>query len=356
MPRRHILTARQRAALFDLPTDEASLLRHYTLGDDDLAHIRQRRRSENRIGFALQLCALRYPGRALAPGETVPMEVLSFIGAQLGLTGNALLTYAARRQTRQEHLDILRTLYGYRMFSGRGARDLKAWLDHAAEGARSNEDLARRFVEECRRARTILPAITTIERLCADALVAAERRIEARIAGALPDEIHDRLDSLLDEKIDARLTRFVWLRQFEPGANSADATRLLDRLEYLSRLDMPQDVLTGVPAHRISRLRRQGERHFADGLREQPDDHRWSILAVCVLEWQTAIADAIVETHDRIVGKTWRTAKRAADARIADEQSALKRTLERFADLGGALISAHDDQAVLSEAIASGPG
>ena len=27
------------------------------------------------------------------------------------------------------------------------------------------------------------------------------------------------------------MTRFVWLRQFKPGSNSADANRLLDRLE-----------------------------------------------------------------------------------------------------------------------------
>jgi TnpA family transposase len=52
MSRRHIFTERQRAALFDLPTDELSLLKFYTLGDDDLENIRQRRRPENRIGFA----------------------------------------------------------------------------------------------------------------------------------------------------------------------------------------------------------------------------------------------------------------------------------------------------------------
>ncbi|MEB7684004.1 hypothetical protein NGC52_30760 [Klebsiella michiganensis] len=33
MSRRHIFTERQRAALFDLPTDELSLLKFYTLGD-----------------------------------------------------------------------------------------------------------------------------------------------------------------------------------------------------------------------------------------------------------------------------------------------------------------------------------
>ena len=44
MPRRSIWSARQRAELFDLPTDEAALLRHYTLSDDDIEQIRVRRR------------------------------------------------------------------------------------------------------------------------------------------------------------------------------------------------------------------------------------------------------------------------------------------------------------------------
>ena len=112
MPRRHVLAERQRSALFDLPIDELSPLRHYTMGADDLAHIQERRRPENRLGFALQFCALRYPGRTLAPGEVIPHEVLSFIGPQLGVSADALLTYAARRQTRQEHMEALREIYG----------------------------------------------------------------------------------------------------------------------------------------------------------------------------------------------------------------------------------------------------
>src|SRR3546814_6283301 len=49
--------------LFRSPVDQGELLRHYTLSDEDLGHIRQRRRAHNRFGFALQLCVLRYPGR-----------------------------------------------------------------------------------------------------------------------------------------------------------------------------------------------------------------------------------------------------------------------------------------------------
>ena len=71
MPRRSILTARQRAALIELPKDEASILYHYTLSDEDLEHISARRRPENRFGYALQLCALRYPGRLLSSREVI---------------------------------------------------------------------------------------------------------------------------------------------------------------------------------------------------------------------------------------------------------------------------------------------
>jgi hypothetical protein len=108
MPRRNILTDRQRAVLLDLPTDQTALLRHYTLADDDLEIIRARRRSHNRFGFALQLCALRYPGRLLAPGEVIPEAVTRFLAAQLGLSPYDLADYATREETRREHLAALR--------------------------------------------------------------------------------------------------------------------------------------------------------------------------------------------------------------------------------------------------------
>lgn len=236
------------------------------------------------------------------------------------------------------------------MFSGQGARCLRAWLEHQAETARSNEDLARRFVEECRRTQTILPGVSVIERLCAHSLVAAERRIESRIANRLDNQMRERLDTFLTEMLDGNVSRFVWLRQFEVGNNSAGASRLLDRLEFLQALDMSPEILADVPPHRITRLRRQGERYFADGLRDITSDRRLAILAVCATEWAAAIADAVIETHDRIVGKNWRDAKKLCDARIADARSSLQETLRSFKGLGAALLEAKGDGASLDAA------
>ena len=356
MPRRSIWSARQRAALFDLPTDEATLLRHYTLSDDDIEQIRVRRGGHNRLGFALQLCAFRYPGRILMVGEAIPLNVLGFIAAQLGMGAEDLDGYAVREETRREHLSEIRRIYGYRMFSGRCARDLKVWLENEAEAAHSNEGLARRFVEECRRRQVILPGLSVLERLCAGALVAAERRMEARIVAGLDDAMCMGLDRLLTEEVDGGVSRFVWLRRFDVGQNSADINGLLDRLEFLQGFDLPSDLLETVPPHRVARLRRQGERYFTDGLRDISGDRRLAILAVCAVEWRGAVADAVVETHDRIVGQTFRSAKRRCDARLQDARAVLHDTLDAFRTLGAALLEAKGDGAPLEEAVVAAGG
>lgn len=59
----------------------------------------------------------------LAPGELIPAEVVEFIGAQLGLRVDDLVDYAAREETRHEHLAELRALYGFRTFSGHRSCD-----------------------------------------------------------------------------------------------------------------------------------------------------------------------------------------------------------------------------------------
>ena len=110
------------------------------------------------------------------------------------------------------------------------------------------------------------------------------------------------LDRLLTEEVDGSVSRLVWLRRFEVGQNSADINSLLDRLEFLQGFDLPSDLLETVPPHRVARLRRQGERYFTQGLRDISSDRRLAILAVCAVEWRGAVADAVVETHDRIVG------------------------------------------------------
>jgi len=356
MARRAVLTARQREALFALPADQPTLLSHYILSDAELAHVRRRRRDRNRLGFALQLCAFRYPGRLLQLGELIPESVLGFVGGQLGLSAHDLVEYARRPETHYEHSAALQRLYGYRPFEGLARETMQDWLVGAAEAARSNEALASAMLEELRRRRVIVPGPTTVERACADALVEAERRIARRIVDRLDGRARGQLTRMLSETLQDDTSRFVWLRRHEPGGNSADANRLLDRLEWLNGLAIPGDCLVDIPPHRIARLRRQGERYYADGLRELPEARRLAILAVCAVEWRATIADAVVETHERITGQLYRAAERACAAIVADRRAAVVETLRSFALMSTAMIDAQVAGGDVSAAVARTPG
>jgi TnpA family transposase len=65
MMRRQQLNEAQAAMLFDPPEDQREMIRHYTLSATDLAMINRGRGDSNRLGRALMLCYLRYPGRPL---------------------------------------------------------------------------------------------------------------------------------------------------------------------------------------------------------------------------------------------------------------------------------------------------
>ena len=77
--RRQQLTQAQIAALFDPPTDRRELVRHCTLSEADTAMIRRCRGDHNRLGYALMLCYLRYPGRPLRINERPPAALISFV-------------------------------------------------------------------------------------------------------------------------------------------------------------------------------------------------------------------------------------------------------------------------------------
>lgn len=129
---------------------------------------------------------------------------------------------------------------------------------------------------------------------------------------------------------------------------------MLDRLECLQDIALPQAVLDDIPSYQITRLRRQGERYFTDGLRDITSTRRLAILAVCAVEWAAAIADAIIETHDRVVGTIWREATRLCEAQVADAQADIDATLAGFETLGTTLLLAKGDDMAVAGVVEGG--
>jgi len=139
MARRRLLNDAQWAGFLSPPAGEREIVRHYTLSAEDLEAAASKRGDHNRIGFALTLCYLRFPGRALGAGETPPLPLLRFVARQLQLEPETFAAYARRDQTRREHLAELIRAMGYKAFERSELRSLTGWLSPMAHKLRAAE-------------------------------------------------------------------------------------------------------------------------------------------------------------------------------------------------------------------------
>jgi len=128
MPFQGLLAEPQRLAFNAPATDERGMVRHYSLIPEDFALINRRRGSSNRLGFALMLCYLRFPGRILQHGEQPPAVMCAFVAEQLGLDPLQFGDYGERDQTRREHALEIQTALGLRPLTHTMYREIAAWL------------------------------------------------------------------------------------------------------------------------------------------------------------------------------------------------------------------------------------
>lgn len=79
MPRRFLLPNEPRIRLFAIPADHAEMTKRYILSADDLTFVQAKRRTINRLGFAVQLCLLRHPGLGMRPVKQPPEAIIAFV-------------------------------------------------------------------------------------------------------------------------------------------------------------------------------------------------------------------------------------------------------------------------------------
>ncbi|HET8765648.1 MAG TPA: DUF4158 domain-containing protein, partial [Rhodanobacter sp.] len=351
-----MLTDAQLEGLLALPTREADLIRHWTLGAADLAVVERRRGHHNRLGFALQLCAFRFPGRLLRPAEAIPEAALRFVAEQIGVGAEALVGYAKRPQTRREQLDGLRATFGFRMFAPEHRRGIIAWLLPVTLATTNTSAVASALMDELRRRRIVAPGPSVLERLVGAVMLQAERHVALQLTRGLTGEQATALDALLDRREGTPMSVLAWARQ-PPGAPGHRAlARLVERLDALRTLGLDPARADGVHPERLRKLAREGARLTAQHLRALSPLRRRATLVATVLDAATRLTDEGVGLFDRAVGRMFRRAEvREQDALLRDAR-AINDKVRLLAKLGGALIKARDAKADLETAVAEAVG
>ncbi|MEO7232974.1 MAG: DUF4158 domain-containing protein, partial [Polaromonas sp.] len=243
MPRRSILSSTERNNLLTLPDAKDELIRHYSFSESDLAIIGQHRGPVNRLGFAVQLCYMRYPGLILGVDDEPFMPLLHMVAAQLKVPIEAWNDYGKREQTRREHLIELQTIFSFQPFTTmRHYRPAVRSLDELAWQTDKGIVLATSLVQSLRQQSVLLPTLDVIERICAEAVTHANRRIHAALADSLTPAHRQRLDALLKRKEASKLTWLAWLRLSPLRPNSRHMLAHIERLNAWQALDLPAGI------------------------------------------------------------------------------------------------------------------
>ncbi len=258
MPHRELLTASQRLSLHTPVTDERGMVRHYTLSAEDLTLIHRRRGDPNRLGFALMLCYLRFPGRILQQGEQPPAALCAFVAEQLRLDAAHFGEYAERDQTRREHVLEIETALGLRPFTRPLYRELSAWLLPTALTTDHGPTLVATLLEELRTRRIVCPPLAVIERLAGSVRARARRQLWRRLTEGLTAQQRQSLDQLLEVRAGGGQSTLAWLRQTAYAATPGNFPKLIERLSLVRALGIEPERTTRVHQNYWLKLAREG--------------------------------------------------------------------------------------------------
>src|SRR5450755_4208136 len=197
----------------------AEVERFFYLDDADRDLIARRRSDHHRLGFAVQLGAVRAVGRFLEDPLDVPWPAVEFLAEQLEI-GNAscVKKYVQRPQTPYEHAWEIRDRYGYRSF--------------------------------LRRNRVLLPGVTVLARQVAAARETAGARVYAALAAAtrsVDPGLPERLAKLLQVPDGSRVPELERLRRSPRRSSGPEMVKALQRAGQLAVLGAGRAGVDDIP-------------------------------------------------------------------------------------------------------------
>lgn len=352
---RELLTPEQRQAFMQIPEDEWILGTYFTFSKRDLEIVNKRRREENRLGFAVQLAVLRYPGWPYTHIKSIPDSVLQYISKQIGASPSSLSHYPQRENTLWDHLKEIRSEYDFVTFT---LREYRMTFKHLHQIALENGD-AIHLLHECidflRKNKIILPAITTLERMVWEARAMAEKKLFNTVSQSLINEQKEKLEMIITSQHPSESNKTIlgWLKE-PPGHPSPETfLKVIERLEYIREIELETVKISHLHRNRLLQLSRLGSRYEPYAFRDFQENKRYSILTVYLLHLTQELTDKAFEIHDRQILNLLSKGRKAQEEIQKQNGKKLNEKVIHFTNIGQALIKAKQEKLDVFEVLES---
>lgn len=270
-----ILSEEQRKELTSLSDDinDYTIAKYYTLSEEDINYALSHRRNVNKIGFAIQLCCLRYPGWTFADVKSIPHKMLTYISKQLNLSYTDFNHYGERRATRFTHIEEICTWYGYKPFTDTESRALEEYIEEKAIASDEPFSLVKSGIDFLRNKKIILPGITTIERIVRKVCINIESSLFSDIYSCLVPEQYRLLDKVIESQDEKVITVLGMLRNVSGQCSPQAFNNVADKLKQVRELNLNVD-LSFIHPNRIKQIYRAVSRYEPHMFRRFPNQKK----------------------------------------------------------------------------------
>ncbi|MFI5304985.1 MAG: Tn3 family transposase [Nitrospiria bacterium] len=294
----------QRYGRFSGDPTPAQLARYFYLNDSDRRLISNRRRDFNRLGFAIQLCTVRFLGTFLSNPIKVPKVVIKHLAIQLSISDMGCLKhYVERVPTYRQHSIEIQQFYGYQDFNEqpehfRLVRWLytRAWL--STERPIVLFDLVTARLAE---KKILLPGVTVLTKLIARIRERASARLWSCLAKLPSVEQRSRLDALLIVPEGTRISSLDRLRRAPTRISSPSMTDALNRLVEIRSLGGRQIEIGRIPPGRLKVLARYAAAAWAANIARMPADRRIASLISFAHVYEGVAQDDAIDLLNQLI-------------------------------------------------------
>jgi TnpA family transposase len=329
---------RERWECFPDAIPQDDLYVFFLLSAEDTREVRRQRDPQNRLGYALQLCILRYLGFVPDDLQATPHEVVTFVSEQLEIDPHVLPFYASRRRTQTDHQLHVQAYLKFRRATPLDFYALHTWLVERALEHDKPTLLLQLACEKLYREKIVRPGVTRLERLVATARDQAHDETFHRLTPLLTEERKAFLAGLLTPDPQTGRTRLSWLRQEAVSHVASQIIATLHKIAFLHDTGVPQWDLASLNPNRAKWLAQIGWKSTNQHLQRMPPLRRYPVLVAFLQQALLHHTDVVVELFDQCVWGCHSEARqeleefRKAIARSTNEK------LKLFRDLGYVLL------------------
>jgi TnpA family transposase len=326
---------RERLDSFPTQITRGDIVTYFTLSRADRGQIPRTTSAANRLGFALQLGALRYLGFSPDDLSTVPEAVVAFVAKQLDVAPTELQRYRRRGQTRTEHLRQIRDYLAFRKATASDLSQLESWLvDRALEHDRPTL-LLRLAGEHLLSLRIERPGITHLERIVASARQRAQQETYRRLEPILTRDCKARLDGLLTIDAATGHSHLAWLQQSAATHSPPMILATLEKRAWCQSWEVDRWDVSSLTPNCLKFLAQIARRSTNQALQRLPEPRRYPILVAFLYQTLVDLTDEALDLFDRCLAEAYHRASRdlkefrLAVARSTNEKVQLFREIGR---------------------------